>query len=219
MAAGDLANAHSSRATPVAWSGRDPGFTGGVLVAKLLATAGRPACVAEWRRSVVTSSLAPERGESQQHRKGGTHAKRKRYPWKTSAYAGRSEPLALLTPMLILAAQLALAAVFLYSAADKVRHWNDSISEVAGLGIPAPVVFAAMTVATQLIGGLAVASGSLAAPGALLLAAFTVAATVLGHRFWLLQGQVARREFTTALEHLAIVGGLLLVAQIHGLHF
>jgi hypothetical protein len=42
---------------------------------------------------------------------------------------------------------------------------------------------------------------------------------VLGHRFWLLHGQVARHEFTTALEHLAIVGGLLLVARIHGMSF
>jgi putative oxidoreductase len=121
--------------------------------------------------------------------------------------------------MLTLVAQLAMATVFLYSAADKLRHWNESIAEVAGLGIPAPALFAAMTIAAQLIGGLAVATGILAAPGALLLAAFTVAATVLGHRFWLLHGQVARHEFTTALEHLAIVGGLLLVAQIHGLRF
>jgi uncharacterized membrane protein YphA (DoxX/SURF4 family) len=129
-----------------------------------------------------------------------------------------AEPLAFLF-MLTLLAQLALATVFLYSAVDKLRHWKESIAEVASLGIPFPAGFAAMTVATQLAGGGAVASGVLAAPGALLLAAFTVAATVLGHRFWLLHGQVARHEFTTALEHLAIVGGLLLVARIHGMSF
>jgi uncharacterized membrane protein YphA (DoxX/SURF4 family) len=121
--------------------------------------------------------------------------------------------------MLTVVAQLALAVVFLYSAMDKLRHWGEGIAEVAGLGIPFPAGFAAMTIATQLAGGATVATGVLAAPGALLLAAFTVAATLLGHRFWLLHGQGARHEFTTALEHVAIVGGLLLVAQRHGLNF
>jgi hypothetical protein len=30
-------------------------------------------------------------------------------------------------------------------------------------------------------------------------------------RFWLLQGEPAKREFTTSLEHVAIIGGLVLV--------
>jgi len=44
------------------------------------------------------------------------------------------------------------------------------------------------------------------------LAGFTILATMLGHRFWLLRGQPARREFTAALEHVSIVSGLLLLA-------
>ena len=61
--------------------------------------------------------------------------------------------------------------------------------------------------AVQLIGGFTVVSGV----GAALLAAFTVLATLLGHPFWLLRGETARRELTTSLEHLAIIGGLILV--------
>jgi len=35
---------------------------------------------------------------------------------------------------------------------------------------------------------------------------------LLGHRFWLRRGSEMRHELTTVLEHLAIVGGLSLVA-------
>jgi uncharacterized membrane protein YphA (DoxX/SURF4 family) len=111
----------------------------------------------------------------------------------------------------IVAARLLLAAVFLYSGQDKLRHWADSIREVAELGMPMPALFASATVATQIAGGLSVALGIGAAVGAALLAGFTIVATLLGHRFWLLHGVEARRELTTSLEHLAIVGGLILV--------
>lgn len=110
-----------------------------------------------------------------------------------------------------LLARILLAAVFLYSGQDKLRHWTAAVSEVASLGIPWPQLFAGSTIAVQLLGGLAVVSGVGAALGAAVLAAFTIVATLVGHRFWLLHGDSEKREFTTSLEHLAIVGGLLLV--------
>jgi uncharacterized membrane protein YphA (DoxX/SURF4 family) len=108
-------------------------------------------------------------------------------------------------------ARVLLAAVFLYSGFDKLWRWHAGIEEVTNLGLPYPTLFTAMTVAVQLIGGLTVAFGVGAPFGAALLAGFTIMATLLGHRFWLLRGDAARREFTTSLEHLAIVGGLVLV--------
>jgi uncharacterized membrane protein YphA (DoxX/SURF4 family) len=111
----------------------------------------------------------------------------------------------------VLAARVMLAVVFLYSGQDKLRHWGASIDEVAKMGLPVPAAFAAATILTQLLGGLSVATGIGAPVGAALLAFFTIVATLLGHRFWLLRGEVARHELTTSLEHLAIVGGLLLV--------
>jgi uncharacterized membrane protein YphA (DoxX/SURF4 family) len=108
-------------------------------------------------------------------------------------------------------ARVLLAAVFLYSGQDKLRHWAAGVKEVTELGLPWPRLFAAATIATQLVGGLAVVSGVGAAIGATILAAFTIGATLFGHRFWLLHGNNRKTEFTTSLEHLAIVGGLLLV--------
>ena len=116
------------------------------------------------------------------------------------------------TSALLIALQSGLALVFLYSGAEKLFHWRESLDEVSALGLPAPRLCAVLTSATQLMGGAMVVSGIFAAAGAVMLAGFTFVATALGHRFWLLRGQPARREFTTALEHLAIISGLLLLA-------
>jgi len=111
-------------------------------------------------------------------------------------------------------ARLCLAIVFLYSGVDKLWHWRSSIEEVRSDGLPWPAAFAGATVFTQLVGGFLVATGFFAWLGALLLAGFTVAATVIGHRFWLRRGAEFRHELTTSLEHLAIVGGLLLLSAL-----
>jgi uncharacterized membrane protein YphA (DoxX/SURF4 family) len=110
-----------------------------------------------------------------------------------------------------LIARLCLVIVFLYSGVDKLRHWESSIEEVRGDGLPWPAVFVGTTAFTQLVGGCLVATGFFAWLGALLLAGFTLAATLLGHRFWLRHGSEFRHELTTSLEHVAIVGGLLLL--------
>jgi putative oxidoreductase len=104
--------------------------------------------------------------------------------------------------------------VFLYSGVDKLWHWRSSIEEVRGDGLPWPATFAGATVFTQLVGGFLVATGFFAWLGALLLAGFTVAATLLGHRFWLRHGSEFQHELTTSLEHVAIVGGLLLLSVL-----
>ena len=111
-------------------------------------------------------------------------------------------------------ARLCLAIVFLYSGVDKLWHWRSSIEEVRNDGLPWPAAFAGATVFTQLVGGCLVATGFFAWLGALLLAGFTVAATLVGHRFWLRRGSEFAHELTTSLEHVAIVGGLVLLCLL-----
>ncbi len=111
----------------------------------------------------------------------------------------------------ILAARLCLAIVFLYSGVEKLCYWRASLKEVEGYGLPWPPLCAALTVVTQLSGGILVATGYAVWLGGLLLGGFTIMATLLGHRFWLYRGEQFRHELTTTLEHLAIVGGFLLL--------
>ncbi len=113
---------------------------------------------------------------------------------------------------LLLAARLCLAAVFLYSGTTKLVHWSAGIQEFGALGLPMPALALAATVVLQLVGGLALFLGWRSGVAALALAAFTVAATLIGHPFWAFEGDDFHRQLTTALEHLAMAGGLVAVA-------
>lgn len=112
----------------------------------------------------------------------------------------------------IVAARLCLAAVFLYSGAAKLLFWSDGIDEFTGLGLPMPVLALTATIVLQLGAGTALAIGWCSGPAALALAAFTVTATLIGHPFWTFEGADFHRQLTNALEHLAIVGGLVAIA-------
>jgi putative oxidoreductase len=48
----------------------------------------------------------------------------------------------------------------------------------------------------------------------LLLLAFTAVATIVAHNPIVLRGEELRRQVTLSLEHLAIVGGLLILAVV-----
>jgi putative oxidoreductase len=112
---------------------------------------------------------------------------------------------------LLLVARLFLAEVFLYSGVVKLVGWQAAIAEFDLLGVPLPVPAVAATVAVQLLGGLAIALGWQFRAAAAVLAAFAVVATLIGHPFWAFAGVEFQRHLTTALEHLAIVGGFLLL--------
>lgn len=116
---------------------------------------------------------------------------------------------------------LAMAAVFLFSAQDKCRHWSLALEEVRAAHLPWPKLALAGTVAVQAFGGLALISPwpQLVATGALALASFTVVATLQFHRFWAVPAAARTLALTSFLEHVAIVGGLLLLAayQVGGL--
>lgn len=112
----------------------------------------------------------------------------------------------------LLAARACLAAVFLYSGATKILFWSAGIAEFAALGLPMPTLALTATIAIQVGAGMALLIGWRSKPAALALAAFTVVATLIGHPFWVFEGGDFQRQLTTALEHLAIVGGLVAIA-------
>lgn len=112
---------------------------------------------------------------------------------------------------LLLTARLFLAVVFLYSGAVKLLGWQPAVTEFGQLDVPLPIIAVTATVIVQLLGGLAIALGWRVRAAAAALAAFTVIATLIGHPFWAFAGVEFQRQLTTALEHLAIVGGFLLL--------
>jgi putative oxidoreductase len=113
--------------------------------------------------------------------------------------------------LVILIARVCLSAVYLYSALDKAIYRQNGIKFVNGLRLPQPEIVLLTTIVVQLLGGLAVLLGVYAREGALALLAFTVIATVIAHNPIGLRAEEFRRQCTMSLEHLGIVGGLLLI--------
>lgn len=116
-------------------------------------------------------------------------------------------------PALKFAASCLVCLPFVVSAIEKLRDFPSAVDEVRGLGLPFPGPVAVAVIALQLVGSAMIVGGVLAWLGALLLAAFTAAATMLGHRWWRLPVESRRDGRRVFLEHCAIVGGLLLVSH------
>ena len=114
--------------------------------------------------------------------------------------------------ILVVLARVFLSGVFIYSGIEKLFYWGEGVDELKGFRLPFPALALAVTVAVQVGAGTMVLLGFYARLGALILFAFTAAATLMGHRYWTMRGIAFRKSLTTALEHLAIMGGFLLIA-------
>ncbi len=108
-----------------------------------------------------------------------------------------------------------IALLFLFSAFSKLRDWSGGLAEVRAMGLPMPALALAGTVALQFGGGLMLTLGWNSRWAALALAAFTLLASFMAHPFWRASGAKAQQQRMTFAEHLAIVGGLLMVVA-HG---
>lgn len=111
------------------------------------------------------------------------------------------------------AARLALASPFAVSGVAKLIDFGAATNEVAGLGLANPALVAAAVVVTQLVGSALLLTRRFRWLGAGLLAGFTVLATLLAHSFWRFSGPEQARQMATFLEHVAIVGGLVLATR------
>jgi putative oxidoreductase len=114
--------------------------------------------------------------------------------------------------LLILIARICLSAVYLYSGADKLVCWNDGLKFCIEHKMPRPNVVLAITAIIHVVCGLMVLLGFFAREGAVILLLFTAVATYWVHNPIGRTGEDFRRETTISLEHLAIIGGLLLIA-------
>ncbi len=116
--------------------------------------------------------------------------------------------------MLKFAASLLVCLPFIASGIHKLRDFPGAVAEVGSLGLPTPRLVAAGVIALQLAASGMILGGVLTWLAALALAAFTAAATLLGHRWWRLPPDKQGEGQQVFLEHCAIVGGLLLLAHI-----
>ena len=116
----------------------------------------------------------------------------------------------------ILLARVMISMVFLLNALGIIDQ-TEAARELVARGAPSNLVPFLMLVgrSIELIGGLALAFGIFQRVAAVALIAFLVAATFVGHAFWLAAAgtPVFVGQLINFLKNLAMMGGLLFVAS------
>jgi putative oxidoreductase len=111
----------------------------------------------------------------------------------------------------ILAARLLLATLFLIFGWRKLRDFSGTIKQMVQLGVPVPVLAAAVALFMELPVAFAVAVGAFARPSALLMFFYTLGTALMGHRYWTMTGADYVDDMDSFYKNLSIMGGFLLL--------
>ncbi|MGC2396798.1 MAG: DoxX family protein [Rhodomicrobium sp.] len=112
---------------------------------------------------------------------------------------------------LILAARLLLATLFLIFGWRKLRDFSGTVSQMVQLGVPTPVLAAAVATFMELPVAFAAAVGAFTRPSALLLVLYTLGTALIGHRYWTLTGPAQVDSMDGFYKNLSIMGGFALL--------
>jgi putative oxidoreductase len=113
--------------------------------------------------------------------------------------------------LLILAARLLLATLFLIFGWRKLRDFSGTVSQMAGFGVPLPVVAAAAATFMELPVAFAVAIGMFTRPAAALMALYSLGTAFIGHRYWTVKDASYVDSLDGFYKDLSIMGGFLLL--------
>ena len=112
-------------------------------------------------------------------------------------------------------ARLALVSAYLLGGIVKASDWPVAVAEQAQYGMSPPTLWAALTIAVELIGPLLILSGRLVWFGTGMLGVLTFVAAVTANAFWTMPAGQGRFMVTNAFfEHLGLIGGFILAAMV-----
>jgi len=114
-----------------------------------------------------------------------------------------------------LVARLLIAALFLPAGIGKLTGFSGTVEYIASAGLPLPTAGAALAAAVEILASLALLAGFHTRIAALVLAAFTLVASVVFHAYWSAPAEQAFVVQLLFFKNVAVVGGLLAVAA-HG---
>lgn len=113
---------------------------------------------------------------------------------------------------LSLAGRLLLVALFLPAGIGKITGFAGTVGYIASVGLPLPTLGAALAILVEVGGGLALLAGAGARVAALVLAFFTLAASVFFHAFWSVPADQQFVQQLLFMKNIAVAGGLLTLA-------
>jgi putative oxidoreductase len=111
----------------------------------------------------------------------------------------------------VLIARLLLAAMFLFYGIQKFTGLAGTAGYIASVGLPVPTLLALGSGTVEVLGALLLIVGWRTRWAALVLAAFTLIASVLFHAFWAVPAAQQMVPQLLFMKNIAVIGGLLMV--------
>lgn len=112
-------------------------------------------------------------------------------------------------------ARLALVGAYLLGGIMKASDWSAAVAEQTHFGMHPPALWAALTIAIEIVGPLLILSGRFVWLGAGMLGVFTLFAAITANAFWAMPTGQDRFMATNAFfEHLGLIGGFILAALV-----
>ena len=111
----------------------------------------------------------------------------------------------------VVVARVLLALMFVLAGFSKFADLAGTAGYIASGGLPIPGVLAFLTAALEVVGGLALIVGFQARIVALVMALFTIVASLLFHNFWAMPADQQFLQQLMFMKNLSIAGGLLMV--------
>ena len=109
-----------------------------------------------------------------------------------------------------------IAALFIPAGISKIGGFEGTVGYIASVGLPLATAGAIVAIVIEVVAGAALLVGYRTEPAALVLALFTLVATVLFHNFWAMPADQAFMQQLMFMKNIAVVGGLLVVAALGG---
>lgn len=116
---------------------------------------------------------------------------------------------------LSLAGRLLLALLFLPAGISKIGGFAGTVGYIGSKGLPMPEVGAVIAIVVEVLGALALIAGFGTRIAALVLAVFTLVATVFFHNYWGMPAEMQMVQKLMFFKNIGVVGGLLVLAA-HG---
>jgi putative oxidoreductase len=113
---------------------------------------------------------------------------------------------------LSLTGRILLALLFLPAGLSKIGGFAGTAGYIASKGLPLPEVAAAIAIVIEIGGALALLAGFGTRLAALVLAVFTLVATVIFHNYWAMPADAQMMQQLMFFKNIAVVGGLLVLA-------
>lgn len=113
---------------------------------------------------------------------------------------------------LLLAGRLLMAILFLVMGWGKLTDFQAAVGYMVQTGAPVPTLSATLAIIVELGAGLALVTGFLIEPVAIILALYTIITGLIGHHFWTMSGMLRYDMMIHFYKNISIAGGLLILA-------